>query len=792
MKKSKLLVALFVVASYASALHAADYVLAEGQSDTISTNVVYETMNVAGDLSVYVPGGKSGSVKAVGFKSQLNLNGAKLTINPAGGSQYFRFGYPGGNQDSDPKPTVNLTNNTDGVYASLSIKNINAGADMGLCCEKIYLRKQSENATPGNGIIDFARLEKGSLFVRQLYNYTTCTGRVVIAGGGSSYFCRRGRSKESDFFASGPFVVRLEDNSTWLCYFYNNRGDFNTAGVEVLCEGVGNVIFNQRLTSTASFRRGAYLNHHGKITLNYAESTKDDNDTYYAFEGSEIIGPNVTNVVAGTSSKNVMKITFSANVVQTLKNVAISGAGPYVTGGANSRIRINADDDDRTVKLNIRSGDALTIEKIGQKEMVVSATTNFSHLVVSEGTVRITEDCVIEDLKLSKGTALIADGCRVTIPGDVEYVGGHLHSCNGGEIVTVSAARTMLYDLPADGLLHFSGGTNVFSRHGIDKKHWRWTFFSVYSGLKGMSNRALYLFAGDGSWQNEGLGYSGMATENTTSVLAEKQCRWRHHSSTNIVHNIDENKWGGVDYLKAWFDRDEAGNHCTNLKSPIINPEDPNSWVGVEMHLSSKAAPITGYNLRVHHTSRYANGWTVEVSDDGVNWDLVDIRSNVVCSFSSDVRYPTYDNITYLGDFDETKGLFNAKELFHFTGYRTDGLTPSEEPLALQVDGDAMVDLRAFTGGQSVNALTVDLDPAIKGGEVFGAKIAATGTLTIKNAGKIASGTILPLKLPESIDGENIKDWSVVIDGKSGIYRAMLQSDGGLVLVGGGTMMILL
>ena len=774
----------------AVAIRAEDYNLPEGESATISEEVVYDTMNVAGNLSVYVPGGKSGSVKAVGFTTALNLNGGKLTIDPAGGSQYFRFGYPGSNEGH--KPTVNLTNNASGVYASILIKNINDVVDTSLCCEKICLWQEAPGTAPADGIIDFARLENGSLFVRNLFNYTTCTGRVTIAGGGASYFGRRGRIEQTSLFKTGAFIVSLYDNSTWYCNFYNNCGDFNDSGVTVICEGVGNLNINHRPydnkpSYVAQFRKGAYLNHEGYIQLNFAD--KDD-PAYFSFDSSEIVGPNVTNFVFGggvTSPQYEMKVAFAANVVQTLKNISVRSEKAYLSGGAGSKIRVNADDDNRTVSVNIPSGNQLVFEKIGSYEMVVSGTTNFPHLVISEGTVRITDDCVIEDLKLSKDTVLIADGCRVTIPGDVEYVGGRLRSCNGGEIVTVSAARTMFYDLSADGILHFSGGTNVFSRHGIDKKRWRWTFTDVKSSPCPLRLRALYLFDGDGGFQNSNLDRASEATELTTSLLSAKKYRLICHSSTNFTAASDAKSYQKISYSHNWFHVKNNGNNYFKCATPVINPNDPISHVGLEMHLSASALPITGYNLRKVHENGYGapTAWVVEVSDDGKNWMVVDTRSGVEVSSKEGTGYYSYDGTPYV------TGTFNAKELFHFTGYRTDGLAPSEDPLQLQVDGDAMVDLRAFTGGQSVNALVVDLDPAVKGGEVFGAKIAETGTLTVKNAGGLASGAVLPLELPEAIDRSNIRKWTVVVDGRSNAYRAMLDSDGKLRLVGFGTMIIL-
>ena len=756
---------MFVIASAfaacASSSYAADYLLEAGQTDTISTNVTYANMDVYGDLSVYVPGGKSSSTKKyVRFTSNLNLIGGRLTIDPQGQGSYFQFGYSGGNDD--PDSIVNITNGVDGTFGSILIRNINATVDTSLCCEKLYIRKEGEGTAPENGIIDFARIENGCLFARQLYNYSSCTGRVTIAGGGTSYFGRRGRGSTSNFVDNGPFIVRIEDNSTWNCYFYNNRGDFNKSGESIVSEGIGNVAFNQRTTYTASFRSGAYLNHLGSVYLRYAETSEA---AYFAFEGSNIIGPNVTNIVAGTSSTAAMKISFSDNVVQTVKNISISGAGPYLTGGAGSKLRINADDGDRTVKLNIKSGDPLTVEKIGEYEMVVSSTTNFSHLVVSEGIVRITDDCVIEDLSVAAGAKLIVDGCRVTLPSGVSSES--IETINGGVLLRPSDERVTL---------HYSGASTVFEPCGIDKKRWRWTFFSINNGPKGLSNRALYLFAADGSWQNEGLAYASQATEQTTTVLAEKKCRWVHHSSTTLAHDSEEDKWGGVDYLKAWFDRDEAGNHSTILKTPVIYPDDPTTWVGVEMHLSSSAAPITGYNMRVRFASKYANGWKVETSDDGVNWETVDVRSNQVFTISSGNRYATYDNVKYIGDLDASIGEFNAKELFHFTAYRSDGMMPTKEPVSLRVDGGAMIDLRAFVGKQIVDALTVDC--AAGTGIIQGAQIAESGVLTIVNADELLDGATLPLSLPESIDGANIKNWSVVIDGVKKGCCVKIRSDG--------------
>jgi hypothetical protein len=162
---------------------------------------------------------------------------------------------------------------------------------------------------------------------------------------------------------------------------------------------------------------------------------------------------------------------------------------------------------------------------------------------------------------------------------------------------------------------------------------------------------------------------------------------------------------------------------------------------------------------------------------------VVECRSDVPVLNKNNTAYYTYDGVSYI------KGTFNAKEYFHFIGYRTDGLMPSEAPATLQVDGGAVVDLRAFTGGQIVKALTVDCLAGT--GEIFGAKIAESGVLTITNADALLDGATLPLSLPESIDGANLKNWSVIVDGVAKKLVAKLMPDGTLSLTDKGTVIIL-
>jgi hypothetical protein len=204
------------------------------------------------------------------------------------------------------------------------------------------------------------------------------------------------------------------------------------------------------------------------------------------------------------------------------------------------------------------------------------------------------------------------------------------------------------------------------------------------------------------------------------------------------------------------------------LTAPVINPEDPTSWVGVEMHIAS-TKPITGYNMRIATwKENYADGWKVEASDDGKTWKVVDVRENQISKASN--NYYSYDNTAW----SSTK--FNLKEYFHFTGYRHGGLAVMD-PLSVQVDEEATLDLLAFDDGQPIDAITIDF--ASGAGTVKGGKIVANGTLTLVNVEEcgINLDDVLPIVFDGTLATDNFASWTVIVDGRT-IRRKISYSNG--------------
>jgi hypothetical protein len=321
------------------------------------------------------------------------------------------------------------------------------------------------------------------------------------------------------------------------------------------------------------------------------------------------------------------------------------------------------------------------------------------------------------------------------------------------------------------GNLHVANGELVFSKYGFDQKWWRWTFFSTKGGNYALRLRGIYLLGPDGSWQNSGLSYEeSVATELTDTILAEKGCRFVINSATNISVSSSAETRNKIGTLERWFTLKESwgGNHYPMLTAPVINPEDPTSWVGVEMHIAS-TKPITGYNMRIATwKENYADGWKVEASDDGKTWKVVDVRENQISKATS--NYYSYDNTAW----SATK--FNLKEYFHFTGYRHGGLAVMD-PLSVQVDEGASLDLLAFDEGQPIEAITIDF--ASGAGTVKGGKIVANGTLTLLNVEEcgINLDDVLPIVFDGTIGTDNFASWTVIVDGRT-IRRKISYSNG--------------
>jgi hypothetical protein len=107
----------------------------------------------------------------------------------------------------------------------------------------------------------------------------------------------------------------------------------------------------------------------------------------------------------------------------------------------------------------------------------------------------------------------------------------------------------------------------------------------------------------------------------------------------------------------------------------------------------------------------------------------------------------------------------NPTRKFRFSGYVSKGVRNMPVALPIRVDGGATLDFSSVEGGQSVNAITVDL--AVGSGAIINARAASGGTLYVLSNESVIRPTNLPIKCSDFMDADNFRSWKVVVNGKT-------------------------
>ena len=754
---------------------AADYVSPAGPSDTIDSTVAYDTMTVTNALTVH-----GGAVVTV---PTVTMTGGSLAVIGNGTS----FGENRSGETST-RTTYTLNPDSGGSYPLLKAENSGA--------LKIYEATVMPGGSGTDGIFDALRIDGSTAYVRWLYNDSSITGRVTFAGSAASL--TRGEkmasgTTEHPIFMHGSWLLALDGGVAATIDVGNQRGTLNASGVFVQTTGTGDLtIRNSSDGYSMVFADGAVFNHSGTLVL---RRSFGDTTGLFRFAAGASVGPNVTRIEAGSVKVSLVVADGAVMDVKDFDfskdNCTVSGGGRIVVDGSAAR----------TFKASIPADCALTLEKTGAAELAVSATTNIPHLVVSGGTVRITNDCLVAKLSGTSGTTLIADGCTVTLAGCDYILGGlELATVNGGSFVKSGAGTSYLYAPGALGAaLHVAEGSAVFSAVGLAQRCWRFTFKGTSGAVpQPVRLRGIYLFGTTGAWENSGIGNStetvanSCVTEIDTSALEANKARFFVSSATNVVADQSQYYYN-INYLNRLFNTSGNGNNRPALLSPLVDPGNPDSWLSIEFRMNDGGNPITGYNLCTGTANgAFPTAWSVFASDDGVSWIEVDSRSGETCTTGS-YKYYTYDGgAEYEADI---KGK-TVEELpvvvaehYKFSGYKSNGLeADAEKALSIQVDGSASLDLTAFTVvTQKIEAITIDL--AKGGGTVMGGGIASSGTLFLKNAGGVNLNESLPLQLRSVSDADNFTSWVVIVDNHETSRKLKLR-DGHLSFEGGLTIIV--
>ena len=723
---------------------AADYVLAAGETATLRSGT-YEAMVVNGGLTL------------TGGADKSTVTAASLAV---GGDGTYGYG------------SVTI----DGILPTLTL----AGA--------VTLNEIADDVSTDP--VGYLTLRGGNMTTTTFVNNSDRAAQIDSYG---ESMISIDDSSTTPYFSVGDHRIVLHEGAD-LTIRQIQQSDLDRPVVDadnasLTVTGTGDLVFSTRVKGCfLALGTGMSLNFDGDLNLMPAWKDRTAN---FRFTAGDIIGPNVRVLKAVWTYENSQVLAeIASGVVLRVPDIdfvtaVAPGKMAKLSGQAGAVALVDATAEKRSFKANIARNDLLTICATGTHEVVVSQTTNISHLALApESCVRITTPCVIQDLSIGENARIIADGCEVVLEqgfvAEKHGVNGAYRTENGGCFIIANEGTTWIREPnPALTGYHFSAGSNVFSRIGLDYTYWRYTFKKTASGM--LNLRGVYLFDNDGNWVDN-LGskcYADPATEVDYKPIAAKKCRFYYSSVTNLAVSSDKT-YQQINNLFTSFScgANDQGNKFPYLTSPVLDETNPDSYLAVEFALTNGHERVTGYNLRFYHKDAYMQTWDVEASNDGMNWTLVDRRQNEVPETAGNGY--TMDGTKF------ELGSFNAREFYVFDSIRVDGLVQAN-PFSLQVDGGAVADLRAYTGGCTVNELTIDADGAMPG-VVYGAKLAASGTVHVTLSGEKLPATF-PLVLPDVADGDNLAKWQVIVNGVPSRKRLCIK-DGVVTLWKDGLMLL--
>ena len=682
--------------------------------------------------------------------------------------------------------------------------------------------KLTEDAVPGeNGAIRAVEIAAGGTFATDgANNNNSATGRIVVVGA-NARIKKPSNSWNSTFFQKGNFEIADPDGygltvnlpGAW------SGGQFNAAGVGVRFSGAGNVTLAANITGSAGqgrmfYNKGLRFENTGKVTFQ-GECLAE-----HSINANDIFSDNVTEVEVKISdiyykNSGPTALTVNDGFTMCAGNLsALADNGGYCSGAGT--IQMGAQDSDGALKAAVR-GDTLRFDKIGSGTLTVSSTTNMPYLTVNAGTVLVKSSLSIRELVIAEGASLIVDDCTVRVGAIDALSVGRIVKRNGGrvfvgidsekavgwrvdalalpegvEVVKQGVGRLTIYGATgASGSFCVEGGELAFSKLGLTDQYYRFTFKQVlgwidYSnvlqapGCLNMRRVALYDVDGTRQVSNEGVISSAPA-----GTVAKDLAYGKVTVPEGQGYEASYGTWtGALGYLFA----NNAGSGTKFTNCNLDNAADETKWQLLTVRLPQGTVALDGYNFQSFEYAGVPCAWTIESSPNGVDWQTIADEVNYY-----DPAVAKNHNAGWLNGY-AAKGDGTVLDLMgnlalHFD-YIENGMTAGN-PLSLKVSNNAVANFSAVTGGQPINEIIYDA--TVGGGTIRNAAFVQTGTLritTVAGTGRIDADTVLPLTFTDASDAENLKDWSVVIDGMVRKSRKAKLVDEKIVIEGDGLILL--
>ena len=781
MKKKIKTVLFFVCPLIAgAAAFADDLVVGCEETLNLSSDAVYDTVTVHGTLNI---------------ESGAKLTAAVLELGPDAGDAAL-VNVLGSDATGLEAGSVNIgRNGGSGQIVALSDGAVhNTGEDANRVVIATNITICANAALSASGFIDLLKLGPGTVDFKTMNNESASRARILVKDACLGYTQHWGAT----MFASGAFRIEAYDGGTIRLGSRYSQRVINSTACSLAIDGGGNDVAFCRVADNDNqfYTLNNGIEWHNVRNLCLTERhpvvLKADNLLPY--------GPGFGGVLLDNFERNVLRI---GNTVQHLNYFSSPLPLDKVSlqGEAQSKVFFGEGDQDGFLKGRI--GADVGVFKVGTGTFSITNAAQVGSFTVSNGTVRVAAEFNLAKLVVETGATLVIDGVTVE-PSGSAVVNGALVLLNGGKLkmsrtvendervvdfsaagewTKLGAANLILEDpvfMPSN--IHVKAGSLSFTAAGYacDLFKWNvtdWNNVGTFDTVNGAEHYRFYLgeLAFVESTGNR-IGTHAISSRDAGTIPGELGPGEAAFEAGTVLAS-------GSGSVKSLFD---------DYQWPRVAVESPSTTnengVTLYVRLPSDSAPVSAINFKAVWGG-CPKAWVLSGSvDGGETWKVL-----------SDEEFVVDDYNVMSANQDKWFGTAESGVPLRFpfycadTGFTVPGVRNMPPVMRLEVSAGAVVDFTNVTGGQLVDALTLDV--AEGGGIIKNVSFAESGTVFLKN---LPSGTALrdlsvPMTLESAKNVDNLAGWRICVDGvmhNPEKYKAVYCSDGFLRITAVGMVII--
>lgn len=763
---------------------AGDIVVARGETLDLSADTVCGTVTVSGTLNI--PAGIALTADIL----ELGPNeGDMAVVNVIGSS--------GTGLNVVNSVNVGSSGGCGQIVALSPAETHNTGWD------KVVVAKLgnvciSENAAVSpSGFVDFLKLGPGTVDFITMANASGARARILTGNGCVGYSQNWGK-----IMFSGPFQVESFDGGDIRFGCDYGQRILNSGSLVVKGNG-RDVYFCRYVDATAQFyslRDGLVWDSVRDIVLTERHPLKVETGNLLPH------GPSAGVFRIANGDATQWSTLDIGATVQYLNSFSSDSpvADVSLIGSPGGKIVFGDGDTDGFLKGRIQED--IDVVKVGNGVFSVTNESMAGSMTVSGGTLRVAAAFGLDELTVSSGATLEIDGVVLAPSSGRAIVEGGLVLKNGGRLVTSESvsedaripgygnagewikdgAGTLILEDPLlmPSNVHIKAGTVAFASEGYACELFKWHVVAWNNaGFCDMDNGAMndmfYLGElafvdpyghriGAGSISSAAIGTAPGDLSPGQASFAAETVLMSSGGAGDAGRLFDGNQWPRV-----------------GVDSPLLTNE---CGVTLYVRLPAGSGSVSAINFAAAWGG-FPKSWTLSGSvDGGRTWRVLnDVSGYAVQDTASE---------KWMGAADKGLGGTDVPKAFLLCNTDIDLASPGVRnmPVSMQVrvDAGAVLDFTNVTGGQTVDAVSVD---AAGGGTVRNARFADSGTVFLTGVGdgvRIADMSV-PLALEDCMEKENLGLWTVCVNGvvqRIGKYRAAYR-DGRLYFRGNGLRILL-